>query len=105
MSILMDPDPEIYARHLILITFWWLFFINYLSFWLFLIVFIFWYYTAVWNMSGLWTEILTDFDPEEETANFGTRLSLVTEGSLYEVPSPLEFLCTCELYYVPFRFL
>jgi hypothetical protein len=40
-------------------------------------------------MSGLWTEILTDFDPEEETANFGTRLSLVTEGSLYEVPSPL----------------
>jgi hypothetical protein len=36
-------------------------------------------------MSGLWTEILTDFDPEEETANFGTRLSLVTEGSLYEV--------------------
>ncbi len=40
-------------------------------------------------MSGLWTEILTDFDPEEETANFGTRLSLVTEGSLYEVPSIL----------------
>ena len=37
------------------------------------------------RMTGLWTEILTDFDPDEETANFGTRVSLVTEGSLYEV--------------------
>ncbi len=35
--------------------------------------------------SRLWTEILTDFDPEEETANFGTRVSLVSDGSLYEV--------------------
>ena len=82
MSILMDPDTRTYARHLMLFTFCYLFFINYIFF---LAVYIFLYYTAVWNMSGLWTEILTDFDPEEETANFGTRLSLVTEGSLYEV--------------------
>jgi hypothetical protein len=60
-----------------------------LSFWRFLAGFIFLFYAAALSMSGLWTEILTDFDPEEETANFGTRLSLVTEGSLYEVPSPL----------------
>ncbi len=86
MSILMDPDRRTYARYLMLFTFCYLFFINYIFF---LAVYIFLYYTPVWNMSGLWTEILTDFDPEEETANFGTRLSLVKEGSLYEVPSHL----------------
>ena len=40
--------------------------------------------------AGLWTEVLTDFDPEEETANFGTRVSLVSEGSLYEVGTVIE---------------
>ena len=35
--------------------------------------------TAVWN------EINTDFDPEEETANFGTRHALEAAGNLYEV--------------------
>ena len=33
----------------------------------------------------LWNEIATDFDPEEETANFGTRRALEADGSLYEV--------------------
>ena len=33
----------------------------------------------------LWNEIATDFDPEEETANFGTRRALEADGILYEV--------------------
>ena len=33
----------------------------------------------------LWNEIATDFDPEEETANFGTRHALEADGNLYEV--------------------
>ena len=33
----------------------------------------------------VWNEINTDFDPEEETANFGTRHALEAEGNLYEV--------------------
>ena len=33
----------------------------------------------------LWNEIATDFDPEEETANFGTRKALEADGNLYEV--------------------
>ena len=33
----------------------------------------------------LWNEIATDFDPEEETANFGTRRALEADGNLYEV--------------------
>ena len=32
-----------------------------------------------------WTEISTDFDPDEETANFGTRHALEAVGSIYEV--------------------
>jgi len=32
-----------------------------------------------------WTEISTDFDPEEETANFGTRHALEADGNIYEV--------------------
>ena len=32
-----------------------------------------------------WNEINTDFDPEEETANFGTRNALETDGNIYEV--------------------
>ena len=32
-----------------------------------------------------WTEISTDFDPDEETANFGTRHALEADGSIYEV--------------------
>ena len=35
--------------------------------------------TAVWN------EVSTDFDPEEETANFGTRHALESGDNLYEV--------------------
>ena len=34
---------------------------------------------------AIWNEINTDFDPEEETANFGTRHALEAEGNLYEV--------------------
>ena len=34
---------------------------------------------------AIWNEVSTDFDPEEETANFGTRHALETGGSLYEV--------------------
>ena len=33
----------------------------------------------------VWNEITTDFDPEEETANFGTRHALEADGNLYEV--------------------
>ena len=33
----------------------------------------------------LWNEIATDFDPEEETANFGTRRALEADGNLHEV--------------------
>ena len=35
--------------------------------------------------TGVWNEINTDFDPEEETANFGTRHALEAFGNLYEV--------------------
>ena len=38
-----------------------------------------------------WTEISTDFDPEEETANFGTRHALEADGSIYEVRGALIF--------------
>lgn len=34
-----------------------------------------------------WTDISTDFDPDEETANFGTRYALESEGNIYEVIS------------------
>lgn len=34
---------------------------------------------------AIWNEVSTDFDPEEETANFGTRHALETGGNLYEV--------------------
>ena len=34
---------------------------------------------------AVWNEITTDFDPEEETANFGTRHALEADGNLYEV--------------------
>ena len=33
----------------------------------------------------VWNEVNTDFDPDEETVNFGTRHALETEGNLYEV--------------------
>ena len=41
----------------------------------------------------LWTEISTDFDPDEETANFGTRVALESQGSIYEVRFLLLFKC------------
>ena len=34
---------------------------------------------------AVWNEVSTDFDPEEETANFGTRHALETGDNLYEV--------------------
>ena len=34
---------------------------------------------------AVWNEVSTDFDPEEETANFGTRHALESGESLYEV--------------------
>ena len=40
--------------------------------------------TAVWN------EVSTDFDPEEETANFGTRHALESGDNLYEVRNTLN---------------
>ena len=40
--------------------------------------------TAVWN------EVSTDFDPEEETANFGTRHALESGDKLYEVRNTLN---------------
>ena len=38
---------------------------------------------------AIWNEVSTDFDPDEETANFGTRQALESDGNLYEV-RPLE---------------
>ncbi len=36
--------------------------------------------------STVWTRLVTDFDPDEETANFGTRLALHDrEGAVYDV--------------------
>ena len=35
--------------------------------------------------SCLWTQISTDFDPEEETVNFGTRYALEKDGKLFDV--------------------
>ena len=34
---------------------------------------------------AIWNEVSTDFDPDEETANFGTRQALESDGNLYEV--------------------
>ena len=34
---------------------------------------------------AVWNEVSTDFDPDEETANFGTRHALESGDSLYEV--------------------
>ena len=49
-----------------------------------------------------WTEISTDFDPDEETANFGTRHALEAVGSIYEVRGAFIFY----LYILsPFNFL
>ena len=33
----------------------------------------------------LWSHISTDFDPEEETANFGTRYAVENDGKLFDV--------------------
>ena len=35
--------------------------------------------------SCLWSHISTDFDPEEETANFGTRHAIENDGKLFDV--------------------
>ena len=43
----------------------------------------------------LWTEITTDFDPDEETANFGTRHALESEGNIYEVSSTVPIADSC----------
>ena len=34
---------------------------------------------------AVWNEVSTDFDPDEETANFGTRHALESGDNLYEV--------------------
>ena len=34
---------------------------------------------------AVWNEVSTDFDPDEETANFGTRHALESGNNLYEV--------------------
>jgi hypothetical protein len=33
----------------------------------------------------MWTNVATDFDQEDETANFGTRLAVEAKGNLYDV--------------------
>ena len=38
---------------------------------------------------AVWNEVSTDFDPDEETANFGTRHALESGDNLYEVISDL----------------
>ena len=35
--------------------------------------------------SGTWSVIGTNFDPDEETANFGTRHALEADGRLFDV--------------------
>ena len=35
--------------------------------------------------SGTWSVIGTNFDPDDETANFGTRRALEAEGRLFDV--------------------
>ena len=35
--------------------------------------------------SGLWSQVGTNFDPDEETRNFGTRHALEAEGKLFDV--------------------
>ena len=45
----------------------------------------------------LWNEIATDFDPEEETANFGTRRALEADGNLYEVKNLENLVKNLEL--------
>ena len=35
--------------------------------------------------SGTWSVIGTNFDPDDETANFGTRRALEAEGKLFDV--------------------
>ena len=42
---------------------------------------------------AVWNEITTDFDPEEETANFGTRHALEADGNLYEVGAECRESC------------
>ena len=37
------------------------------------------------QISCIWSNINTDFDPEEETANFGTRYALENDGKLFDV--------------------
>jgi hypothetical protein len=34
---------------------------------------------------GVWSCIRTNFDPDDETANFGTRNAMEAEGRLYDV--------------------
>jgi hypothetical protein len=46
---------------------------------------------AMAEPAAVWNEITTDFDPEEETANFGTRHALEADGNLYEVRIRLMF--------------
>lgn len=33
---------------------------------------------------ALWNKVRTGFDPDDETINFGTRISTENNGSLYE---------------------
>jgi hypothetical protein len=35
--------------------------------------------------SGIWSVIGTNFDPDDETANFGTRHALEADGRLFDV--------------------
>lgn len=34
---------------------------------------------------GVWSVVGTNFDPDEETANFGTRHALEADGRLFDV--------------------
>ena len=40
---------------------------------------------TIGRSSCVWSEISTDFDPDEETVNFGTRYALEADGKLFDV--------------------
>ena len=33
----------------------------------------------------MWSKIVTNFDPDEETANFGTRYAIEASGKIFDV--------------------
>ena len=57
---------------------------------------------------AVWNEVSTDFDPDEETANFGTRHALESGDHLYEVKTSPGCILTWKysktfLYFPPYK--